>query len=53
MRIDIDALAGFLVKAKRQTYAGNGKEIAPQRPGFRELEYKKDDWEYRDSFCPT
>jgi hypothetical protein len=50
MKIDIDKLIGFLIRAKCQTYAGDGKEITPQRPGFKELEYKEGDWEYRDSY---
>ena len=43
-------LAEFLVRAKKNAYAGGGKEISPQRPGFREMEYKEGDWYYRDSF---
>ncbi len=50
MKIDLKKLAGFLVKAKINTYAGDGKEIESQRPGFRELEFKERDWEYRDSY---
>lgn len=42
--------AEFLVRAKRATYAGEGKEISPQRPGFTELEYKEGDYRYRDSY---
>lgn len=36
--IDFQELAGFIVRAKIQTYAGDGKDVAPQRPGFNELE---------------
>ena len=43
-------LAKFLVKAKKKTYAGEGEEISPQRPRFKELEYKEGDWYYRDSY---
>lgn len=50
MKIDIDNLISFLIRAKSQTYAGGGKEIAPQRPDFKELEYKEGNWEYRDSY---
>jgi hypothetical protein len=50
MGINLKNLAEFLVKAKCRTYAGDGKEIAPQRPGFNELEFKDGDWEYRDSY---
>ena len=48
--IDIQELAEFLVRAKVSTYAGDGKEVAPQRPGFNELEYREGDFEYRDSY---
>jgi len=48
--LNLEELAKFLVKAKVQTYAGDGKEIKPQRPGFKELEYKEGDWDYRDSY---
>ena len=47
---DLNELAGFLVKAKKQTYAGDGREIEPQRPGFKELEFIDGDWNYRDSY---
>ena len=50
MEINIDELISFLIRAKSQTYAGDGKGIAPQRPGFKELEYKEGGWEYRDSY---
>lgn len=45
----VSELAEFLVRAKRKTYAGGGEEISPQRPGFKELDYKEGDWYYRDS----
>lgn len=48
--IDLKELAMFLVKAKKQTYAGEGKEITPQRPDFKELEYSENDYDYRDSY---
>jgi len=48
--INLDELAKFLVKAKTQTYAGDGKEVPAQRPGFKELEFIEGDWEYRDSY---
>lgn len=50
MEFDLTQLAKFLVKAKTQTYAGDGKEILSQRPGFAELEFKDGDFEYRDSY---
>ncbi len=50
MEINLNQLARFLVMAKKRTYAGNGKEIRPQRPGFKELEFKQGNWHYRDSY---
>jgi hypothetical protein len=50
MNVNIKKLANFLVKAKKQTYADDGKEVTPQRPGFKELEYSDGDYVYRDSY---
>lgn len=50
MEFNLIQLAKFLVKAKTQTYAGEGQEITAQRPGFTELEFKEGDLEYRDSY---
>ena len=49
--INLQKFAEFLVRAKVSTYAGDGREVTPQRPGFNELEYKEDDLEYRDSYA--
>ncbi len=51
MKIILEDLANFLVKAKTKTYAGNSKEVAPQRSSFRELEFKEGNWHYRDSYA--
>ncbi len=51
MALNLEELAKFLVKAKAKTYAGSGKEILPQRPLFKELEYIEGYWEYRDSYA--
>lgn len=48
--IDLKELAKFLVKAKIGSYAGDGSEVEPQRPDFRELKFIEGDWEYRDSY---
>lgn len=48
--MQIDKLPAFLVKAKVATYAGDGAEVEPERPGFKELEYKEGPWTYRDSY---
>ena len=39
------------MKAKTKTYAGDGAEVKPQRPGFSELEYAEGDFDYRDSYA--
>ncbi|MFH1978669.1 MAG: DUF5680 domain-containing protein [Candidatus Aenigmatarchaeota archaeon] len=46
----IAELNQFIGKAGKSTYAGSGPESKPQRPGFRELEYKEGPWIYRDSY---
>jgi len=51
-KINLDELTKFLVEAKTRTYANvNAKETKPERPSFKELEYKKGKYEYRDSYC--
>jgi hypothetical protein len=51
MSISLKELAKFLVEAKTKGGYGFGKEITPWRKGFKELEYKKGDFYYRDSYC--
>lgn len=48
--IGIEALKTFLRNSSGHTYAGDGKPVSPQRPGFKELEYREDDWYLRDSY---
>jgi hypothetical protein len=50
MTINLDELTDFLIVAKKQAYAGDGQELKPQRPGFKELEYEQGKWYYRDSY---
>ncbi len=40
----------FLKDAGVNTYFGDPVYIEPERPGFKELEYKHGDWHYRDSY---
>ena len=40
----------FLGKAASATYAGGGPEVDPEEPGFKELEFRKGKWRYRDSY---
>ena len=48
--INLEELASFLVKAKKEAYAGDGREVTRERPGFKELEFTEGDWDYRDSY---
>ena len=50
MDIDYKGLKEFLLDANASCYAGGGHEVEPQRPGFDEIEYKKGDWFFRDSY---
>ena len=46
----LNDLAYFFHKAAIATYAGDGAEASPERAGFRELEFREGDWQYRDSY---
>ncbi|MDD3159840.1 MAG: DUF5680 domain-containing protein [Candidatus ainarchaeum sp.] len=49
--INLKKLANFIVQAKKNTYAStNIKEIKSERSGFKELEYRKNNFYYRDSY---
>jgi len=43
-------LSVFIVEANRNTWAAEGAEVSPERPGYKELEYKKGFWKLRDSY---
>jgi Domain of unknown function (DUF5680) len=43
-------LNGFVVRAKRATYVGNGIVSESSRPGSHDLTYNEDGWSYRDSY---
>lgn len=43
-------LASFIIEANGQTWAADGAEVNPERPGYKELEYSKGDWRLRDSY---
>jgi Domain of unknown function (DUF5680) len=49
---DRDALVGFLLQAKRATYAAQGDDatVAPLVPGSKQLEYRAGDYLYRDIY---
>lgn len=46
----LDELTEFIVEANRNTWAADGGEVEPQRPGFKELEYQRGGWLLRDSY---
>src|SRR3989344_4726064 len=46
----LEDLANFIVEANGQTWAADGAEVDPERPGYKELEFTKGDWRYRDSY---
>ena len=46
----LEELANFIVEANGQTWAADGAEVDPERPGYKELEYRKGDWRLRDSY---
>jgi len=43
-------LSRFIVEANQHTWAGEGAEVEPQRPGYKELEYRNGLWCLRDSY---
>jgi hypothetical protein len=49
---DLDAFVGFLLQAKRATYAAVGDDaaVAPLVPGSKQLEYRAGDYLYRDIY---
>lgn len=45
-------LSDFIVEAGQYTWAADAPKVeTPQRPGFKELTYQRDKWEYRDSYA--
>lgn len=43
-------MVDFLCTAKRNTYAGNGAETSPSRPGSHDFHYAQGDYSYIDSY---
>lgn len=43
-------LASFIVEANGKTWAADGAEVEPERPGYKELEYRNGLWRLRDSY---
>lgn len=48
--MDKKKLLDFLIEARTNTYAGNGGKVKPALPGSTQLEYKSEDWLYRDIY---
>ena len=48
--IDVDALARFLVEAKRRTYASQEGKVTSPRQGAKDLAYQRGGYSYRDSY---
>lgn len=52
MTLDIEELNKFLYDANANGYASGENEFSPpQRPGFDEIEYRKGDWLFHDSYA--
>jgi hypothetical protein len=51
MNLNLQQLNTFFGTAALATYAGDMGYVQPWKKGFNELEYKDDEWYYRDSFC--
>lgn len=50
MTLDEKELKEFLVEAKKNTYAGNGKKVEPSRPLSKDLPFQKGEYYYLDSY---
>jgi len=48
--VEHDKIVGFLIKAKKETYAGKGPEGLSSRPNSHDLEYKENNLLYIDSY---
>lgn len=48
--MDKEKLLQFLLKARIKTYAGGGGKVKPVFKDSDQLEYKEDDWSYRDVY---
>lgn len=48
--MDKDKLIEFLLKARTQTYTTNSGQVDPLLQGSKQMEYKNDEWLYRDIY---
>ena len=47
---DRNELANFLVKAKKNVWAGDANEVEPRRPGFKRHVFREGVWLYEDKY---
>lgn len=45
-----DAITDFLLRAKRNTYAGEAREVEPSRPASHDFAYAQGEYAYRDTY---
>ena len=51
MTINLEELSRFVIESKKNGYAADAEEIVSQIfPHFKEITFKKGDWEYKDFF---
>jgi hypothetical protein len=50
MRVNLEALARFLVDAKKHTWAAGAQTITPERADFKEIPFTDGHWHYLDSY---
>jgi hypothetical protein len=43
-------LHAFILRAKRASYVGSGRQLLPYRLGSHDLQYAEGDWAYHDSY---
>jgi hypothetical protein len=48
--MDKEKLLQFLLKARTKTYAGGGGKVSPLLVGSDQLEFRENDWFYRDVY---
>ncbi len=51
MDTNFSQLKEFLFEANAHGYASDPQRIIPQRPNFQEIEYRRGEWTFRDSFA--
>jgi hypothetical protein len=50
IKVDLEQLATFIVKAKAATYVGSGAKSPPCRPGSHDLQFRDGEFAYLDSY---